>query len=76
MVAIDEEIAALRPAASVRKANRAMGLRLLKTWQRLHPDERLTQALALVQSHVLGADAAGGVRAGLDLRGHRSAQRA
>src|ERR687885_2414739 len=32
---LDEEILALRPAASVRRSSRAMGSRLLTTWQSL-----------------------------------------
>jgi len=54
VVVVDQEVGALRPAASVRKANRAMGLRLLKTWHGLHPDARLRHALTLVQPHLLG----------------------
>jgi urease accessory protein len=45
--AVDEELTALRPSSSVRMANRSMGWRLLKTWQELHPDERLEHALEL-----------------------------
>ena len=45
--AIDEEITALRASSTTRMANRSMGLRLLKTWQGLHPDVRLEQLLAL-----------------------------
>jgi urease accessory protein len=44
---VDEELTALRPSSTVRMANRSMGWRLLKTWQALHPDERLEQALEL-----------------------------
>jgi urease accessory protein len=43
--AVDEELTALRPSSTVRTANRSMGWRLLKTWQALHPDVRLEQAL-------------------------------
>jgi urease accessory protein len=45
--AVDEELTALRPSSTVRMANRSMGWRLLKTWQALHPDERLEHALEL-----------------------------
>jgi urease accessory protein len=47
LTAVDEELTALRPSSTVRIANRAMGWRLLKTWQALHPDERLGHALEL-----------------------------
>ena len=54
VVAIDEELTALRASSTVRMANRSMGLRLLKTWQGLHPDVRLEQMLALVHTTRLG----------------------
>lgn len=54
VVAIDEELTALRASSTARMANRSMGLRLLKTWQRLHPDVRLEQMLALVHTTRLG----------------------
>jgi urease accessory protein len=47
LLALDEELTALRPSSSVRRSSRAMGLRLLTTWQALHPDVRLAQALTL-----------------------------
>ena len=40
LLAIDEELTALRPASSLRRSSRAMGQRLVTTWQRLHPDVR------------------------------------
>jgi urease accessory protein len=49
LVALDQELTALRPSASVRRSSRAIGLRLLTTWQALHPDERIEQALALAR---------------------------
>jgi urease accessory protein len=52
--ALDDELAALRPSSSMRRSSRAMGLRLLTTWQALHPDRRLAQALALAAGHQLG----------------------
>ena len=54
VVAIDEEVTALRASSTARRANRSMGLRLLKTWQGLHPDVRLEQMLALVAGRRLG----------------------
>lgn len=35
--ALDAEVHALRPSAAARHANRAMGTRLLKTWQEIRP---------------------------------------
>ena len=52
--ALDQELDALRPAAGARRSSRAMGLRLLTTWQTLHPDPRLEQAAALVRAGQLG----------------------
>jgi urease accessory protein len=47
LLALDEELTALRPSSSMRRSSRAMGLRLLTTWQALRPDARIEQALAL-----------------------------
>jgi urease accessory protein len=47
LLMLDEELTALRPSASVRRSSRAMGLRLLTTWQALRPEARIEQALAL-----------------------------
>ena len=38
LLALDSEVHALRPSASVRQASRAMGTRLLRTWRLLHPE--------------------------------------
>jgi urease accessory protein len=54
IVTLDEEIAALRPSASARRSSRAMGLRLLTTWQTLHPDPRLAHLTALARALRLG----------------------
>jgi len=35
--ALDAELFAIRPAAAARQSTRAMGTRLLKTWQQIHP---------------------------------------
>ena len=42
LVTLDEELTALRPSSSARRSSRAMGRRLLKTWQALHPGPRST----------------------------------
>jgi urease accessory protein len=47
LLALDEELTALRPSASVRRSSRAMGLRLLTTWQALRPEARIEHAVAL-----------------------------
>ena len=54
VAALDEELTALRPSSTARLANRSMGLRLLKTWQGLHPDVRLDRMLGLVAVRRLG----------------------
>jgi urease accessory protein len=50
LLALDDELTALRPSSSVRRSSRAMGRRLLTTWQALHPDARIEQALAVARS--------------------------
>ena len=47
LVRLDEELVALRPSSSGRRSSRAMGRRLLTTWQALHADPRLERALRL-----------------------------
>jgi urease accessory protein len=54
LVALDEEVTALRPAASARRSSRAMGLRLLTTWQALHPGPRLEHVLILAGRGTIG----------------------
>ena len=41
LVMLDDELTALRPSSSGRRSSRAMGRRLLATWQTLHADPRL-----------------------------------
>ena len=52
--ALDEELTALRPSSSARRSSRAMGLRLLTTWQTLHHDARLEHAVTLARDGRLG----------------------
>jgi urease accessory protein len=54
IVALDEELTALRPSAAARRSSRAIGLRLLTTWSTLHPDPRLDAALARARRGRLG----------------------
>jgi urease accessory protein len=44
LTALDREVYALRPAAAVRESTRAMGTRLLRTWEQIRPTE-LTREL-------------------------------
>src|SRR5262245_37132942 len=39
LATIDEEVYALRPSSTARESTRAMGTRLLKTWQQIRPHE-------------------------------------
>jgi urease accessory protein len=45
VASIDSEIDAMRPSSAGREATRAMGTRLLKTWQRIRPTEIVRAAL-------------------------------
>jgi urease accessory protein len=47
LAALDEEYIALRPSMAARRSTRAMGLRLLTTWNGLYPHEGLDRLLAL-----------------------------
>jgi len=58
--AIDEEVVALRPSATMRAATRSMGLRLIKTWHAVHPDTRFVHLLALGRD-TLGGQLAEGI---------------
>ena len=54
LIALDEELDAMRPSSTTRMASRSMGLRLLTTWHALYPDARLDHALALARTRALG----------------------
>ena len=54
LIALDEELTAMRPSSTARMASRSMGCRLLTTWHALHPDARLLHALTLVSMRTLG----------------------
>jgi urease accessory protein len=49
LLAVDEELMALRASSSVRAATRSMGRRLLTTWHELHPDIRLARLIDLAR---------------------------
>ena len=54
LIALDEELTAMRPASTPRMASRSMGWRLMNTWHALHPDARLNHLLALARTRALG----------------------
>jgi urease accessory protein len=47
LVRLDEELTALRPSSSARRSSRAMGHRLLTTWQALHEGSRVERLACL-----------------------------
>ena len=51
---LDREVTALRPAAASRRSSRAMGRRLLTTWQTLYPDARLEPVVKLARNGDIG----------------------
>jgi urease accessory protein len=54
LIEIDSDVTALRPSSAGRTASRSMGMRLLRTWDLLHPDDRLRRAIALGDEGVFG----------------------
>jgi urease accessory protein len=54
LVRLDEELTALRPSSSARRSSRAMGQRLLTTWQALHPDVRLERLAVMAKEGAIG----------------------
>lgn len=54
IIAIDHDVAALRPSSTSRRASRTMGFRLLTSWQALHPSQALLQAIELARSASIG----------------------
>ena len=54
LIQLDEVLIALRPSSSARQSSRAMGQRLLTTWQTLHPDERLERLAMLAKAGAVG----------------------
>jgi urease accessory protein len=53
IVALDRELIALRPSGSGRQATRAMGRRLLATWDALHPSSSVGRLIALARQRAL-----------------------
>jgi urease accessory protein len=58
--ALDADVYALRPSSTARQASRAMGTRLLKTWQQVHPAHEV-QALGQLAAMPLTLPVAFGV---------------
>ena len=54
LIQLDEELTALRPSSSARQSSRAMGQRLLTTWQALHPDARLERLAVVAKAGAIG----------------------
>jgi len=54
LVQLDQECTALRPSSTARRASRAMGLRLVTTWQALYPDPLLSDVVALARGGAIG----------------------
>jgi urease accessory protein len=54
LVTLDEELTALRPAASLRRASRAMGLRLMTNWRALYPAPIVDAVLRAAEEGRLG----------------------
>ncbi len=46
LAALDDEVYALRPTSTGRESTRAMGSRLLRTWQQIHPGEAIERLLS------------------------------
>lgn len=46
LAALDSEVHAMRPSSAGRQASRAMGTRLVRTWQQIRPEPSLARAVA------------------------------
>jgi urease accessory protein len=53
LAALDDALIAMKPAETTRQSSRSMGVRLVKTWQRIRPHHRLA---AVVERASAGAD--------------------
>lgn len=54
LVRVDREATALRPSSAARGASRAMGLRLVTTWQALYPQIWLGSVVTLAREGAIG----------------------
>lgn len=73
LIRLDQEITALRPSSTTRRASRAMGMRLVNTWQSLYPDASLAHLASLAREGRVGpawpvAFASACASAGIDRR--------
>jgi urease accessory protein len=66
LATIDDEVYALRPSSTGRESTRAMGTRLLKTWQQIRPEASAT-ITRLERSHLTLPVAFGVVAAASDI---------
>lgn len=54
LVQLDQEITALRPSSTARRASRSMGFRLVTTWQSLYPEPALARLVARAREGDIG----------------------
>jgi urease accessory protein len=54
VVSVDEELHAMRPAMAARQASRAMGTRLLKTWQEIRPHQGIARLITVRTRTIAG----------------------
>jgi urease accessory protein len=54
LVSLDQELTAMRPSSTARRASRVTGFRLLTNWRSLYPDPALNEVFALVDAGRLG----------------------
>jgi urease accessory protein len=54
LIRLDQEITALRPSSTTRRASRAMGLRLVNSWQSLYPEASLAELASLARQRRVG----------------------
>lgn len=73
LASLDDELHAMRPSSTGRNASRAMGVRLVKTWQRLRPHERV-EALLLRRNWFTLPVAFGIVSSASDIAGRASVE--
>ena len=74
LMRLDEEVTALRPSSSARRSSRAMGRRLMTTWQALHEESGVERLARLSRDGAVGpvlplAFAAACVSCGVTQRG-------
>ncbi|HVC20381.1 MAG TPA: urease accessory UreF family protein [Vicinamibacterales bacterium] len=58
LIALDRELTALKPAASIRAGSRQLGRQLVTTWARLHPSPPLAALVGQIEAGHLAANLA------------------